>query len=33
MEVFCLMEAVRLSAASGQPVELAPLLAEAGLRP
>jgi predicted dehydrogenase len=32
IETFCLMEAVRRSAQSGQPVEVAPLLAEVGLR-
>jgi predicted dehydrogenase len=31
VETFCLMEAARRSAAAGQPVALAPLLAEAGL--
>lgn len=32
IETFCLMEAVRRSAASGETVEVAPLLAEVGLR-
>jgi predicted dehydrogenase len=32
IETFCLMEAVRRAAESGQPVELAPLLVEVGLR-
>jgi len=32
VETFCVMEAVRRSAASGTPVALAPLLAEVGLR-
>ena len=31
IETFCLMEAARRSARSGAPVEVAPLLAEAGL--